>query len=142
MSLATVADMDYSIVRHGVKSASGGVRNITNGMRSLGLIHEDTERALMMASGALQLVLGGVPIAKSLQSAVKLKTAQETAMAAAETAVNAAIPGVGWGKIALAGAVATMASVGVYAVVSRIRADLSTPIGRQIAADGVKGAMA
>ena len=140
-ALVKVADMDYSIVRHATRYASGSVRQITHGMQSLGLIHDDTEKALMMVSGALQVVVGGATIARSVQSLVAIKTASEAVAAGIETAANATNP-IGWGKIALATAMAGVVSVGVYAAVTRIRADLSTPIGRQEAAERVAEAMA
>jgi len=128
-----------------MKSSAGGLRSsvsgVTNGLRGLGLINEQTAGYLTIASGGLQIATGVLGITSVLRARVSAKTTIETARASALVAANSWNP-VGWGTITLAAGCATVASIGIYAAMTTIKADLSTPVGRQQAIDGVTGAMA
>lgn len=122
------------------RSMGSSVSQITSGLRSLGLINEQTAKYLAMASGGLQIATGVLGITSVLRGRVTAKTAAETARASALVAANSWHPA-GWANIALAAGCAVTASVGIAAVIMTIRADLSTPTGRQQAVDGVAEAM-
>lgn len=123
-----------SVFDSGLASSIGGaqssVSQVAGALQSIGIINSDTAKALQVASGALQVVVGMLGIAQVLQSRMIAKTAEETARSAALVAANSWNP-VGWTNIAVATAATAAASIGMYALVRTISADLSTPTGRQ-----------
>ena len=127
--LADVSVFDASGWESGIGGVEGSLSAVTGALQSLGVVNEDPARYLEMASGALQIVTGMLGIAQVLKARVTAKTAQESAKAAALVAANSWNP-VGWTKIGIAAAATAVASVGMYALVRRIQADLSTPTGR------------
>ena len=127
--LADVSVFDASGWESGIGGVEGSLSSVTGALQSLGVVNEDTARYLEMASGALQIVTGMLGIAQVLKARVTAKTAQESAKAAALVAANSWNP-VGWTKIGIAAAATAVTSVGMYALVRRIQADLSTPTGR------------
>lgn len=126
--------ISVSVFDSGLASSIGGaqssVSQVSGALQSIGIINSDTAKALQVTSGALQIVVGMLGIAQVLHSRVVAKTAEETARSAVLVAANSWNP-VGWGKIAVATAATAVASVGMYALIREITADLSTPTGRQ-----------
>lgn len=127
--LADVSVFDAEGWESSIGGVEGSLSAVTGALQSLGIVNEDTAGYLEMASGALQIVTGMLGIAQVLKARVTAKTAQESAKAAALVAANSWNP-VGWTKIGIAVGATAVASVGMYALVRRIQADLSTPTGR------------
>jgi len=114
-----------------------------SGMKKMSAINHLIGLATGTAVGALAGYLGSAAIVSALTAAEESRKLKLAAEAAALTAVNATNP-VGWGKIALATAVAATAGVAIAAVVNNIRLgpfDLSTPQGRYDAVSAVEGAI-
>lgn len=138
--LADVSIFDLSGLESGLGGIEGSLSQTTGALQSLGMINEETAGYLQVASGALQIVTGMLGIAQVLKARVTAKTAQETAEAGILVAANSWNP-VGWAKIGIAVAATAVASVGMYALVRTIEADLSTPSGRASAMRQVTGAI-
>ncbi len=128
MMTSTVPDM--SSLKGGFDGIQSSVSQVTNSLQSLGIINADAAKYLQLGASGLQIATGMLGIAQVLSARVTAKTAQETARSAALVAANSWNP-VGWSKIAIATATTAVASVGMYALIREIKADLSTPTGRQ-----------
>ena len=128
--MMTSAIYDMSGMKSGLDGVQSSVSQVSGALQSLGIINSDTAKYLTMGAGALQIATGMLGIAQVLHARVVAKTAQETAMSAALVAMNSWNP-VGWSKIAIATTATAVASVGMYAIIREIKADLSTPTGRQ-----------
>ena len=124
---------DLSTASSTLGTAKSGISSVTSGLKSLGVISDDTAEYLTMANSALSIVTAMLGVAKLFQAKVVAKTAEETAAAAADVAVrswNVA----GLATIAVAGVASAAASVALTKV---IKADLSTASGRSQAIQGV-----
>lgn len=136
-----VSTLDMSGMQTGFSGLTSGMSAVTSSLQSLGVINSETAQALTVASSALGAATGVLGIAQLLQARVVAKTAQETAVAGALTAVNLTNP-VGWTNIAIATACMGVASIAIYTATTRIKSDLSTASGRASATRQVQEAMA
>lgn len=119
-----------------MKSSISGV---TNGLKALGMLNDEQTQTLQKVEGALSLVTGMLGLAVAAKAIQETKTTIEEAKAVTLTAANSLTP-VGWGKIALAGAVAGATSIALYTAVNNINLgsfNLSTAEGQQSATDAV-----
>lgn len=139
-NLSAVSVLDISSSKSSANGLRTGMSGVTSGLRGLGLISNETAAALSVATGALSVATGVLGITSIVKARITAKTAQETAQSAALVAANSWNPE-GWSTIALATGAAAAASIGMYALITTIRADLSTPTGRQDAISGVQAAM-
>ena len=121
---------DMTAMKGGFDGVQSSVSQVSGALQSLGIINSDTAKYLQAGAGALQIVTGMLGIAQVLHTRVVAKTAQETVASAALVAANSWNP-VGWSKIAIATTATAVASVGMYAIIREVKADLSTPTGRQ-----------
>ncbi len=128
--MMTSSVYDMSSMKGGFDGIHSSVSQVSGALQSLGIINSDTAKYLSIGAGALQIATGMLGIAQVLSARVTAKTAQETVRSAALVAANSWNP-VGWSKIAIATAATAVASVGMYAIIREIKADLSNPTGRQ-----------
>ncbi len=128
--MMTSSVYDMSSMKGGLDGINSSVSQVSGALQSLGIISSGTAKYLSIGAGALQIATGMLGIAQVLSARVTAKTAQETVRSAALVAANSWNP-VGWSKIAIATAATAVASVGMYAIIREIKADLSTPTGRQ-----------
>lgn len=132
-------------IKSTMKPMRGSIQSINNSMKSLGLIGDGEYAAINMITGALNIICGMATIAKLATAWREAKNVQEDAKAVALTTANTAIPGIGWGKIAMAAAGAAIVTGVLVVAVNTIKLgefNLGTAEGRQAATDAAMGAIA
>ena len=103
---------------------------LASGISGLGA--SETADQLSKLTSALDILAGSMQIAGTVATILSSLNSVSSAEAAAETAVNAALGPIGWGKIALAVAAMGTVSALTYSIMAyTLRADLSTPSGTQ-----------
>lgn len=128
---------DLKIVADNARMWKESTNNLNRGMNGLlGIGIDDT---MTKVTAGLQLFAGLASMVGVAKSLIGVKQAITTARAAAETGANLAIPGIGWGKIAVALGAAVVAGAAVYAVCKQfdVKGDLSNPAERNMIAQTV-----
>lgn len=112
------ADMDESVGN--MNTSTRGVRELINPIREachllkqVGLMSDDTERAIMVCYTALSLGIGAYQIYLSIKAMYDMLTSTQWAAAAAETTAHAVAQD--WVTIALAVATAAAVPIGLWA---------------------------
>ncbi|NCA74542.1 MAG: hypothetical protein EOM93_06865 [Gammaproteobacteria bacterium] len=113
-----------------LKKIIDATNSVTNSVRSLDSTTDQTQQALMKAGATLQLMSGVASMAGVLTKVMHLRNQQAMVVAETLTAVRAATGPAGWGIIAVATAAATAGGVAVYGMLTAIRGDTETSIGR------------
>jgi len=122
------------------RTTAGAAVGHISGMKGLSATNQLTGKALGIAVGALAGYLGTAAILSALTAAEETRKLKLAAEAAVLTAANATNPA-GWGRIALAAAVAATAGFALAAIVNNVRLgpfDLSTSQGRYDAVSAVE----
>ena len=118
------------------------LKSVTNVLSQSGLISESTTQAIGTASSALSSITSMLGLVKAARMAQARYNDVQKVRSAALIAVNIATGPVGWGKIALATAMAAGTSVAIYGIVNTINVgsfNLSTSSGQSQAVAAVGG---
>ncbi len=122
--------MDISAVSN-MNSGASAVKSTTAAMNSLFGISDSTMNLVNAAAAAMQIATGGAQLISVAVSAKETLNTIQTAKAATLTTANAAIPGIGWGKILLAVSAAGAASIITASIMNyTLSGDMSSSSGR------------
>lgn len=131
--------MDTSVVS-GMNKSVSSVKQTAAAMDSLFGMSDSTMALLNTASAMMQIANGG---AQLITLAITAKESLNTILAAravAETTANALVPGVGWGKIALAVAAAGAASLVTATIMNyTLSENLNSSAGRASVSGNIRG---
>lgn len=131
--------MDTSVVS-GMNKSVSSVKQTAAAMDSLFGVSDSTMALLNTASAMMQIANGG---AQLITLAITAKESLNTILAAravAGTTANALVPGVGWGKIALAVAAAGAASLVTATIMNyTLSENLNSSAGRASVSGNIRG---
>lgn len=131
MEISTVSNMN---------SGASALKSTVAAMDSMFGISDSTMNLVNTAAAMMQIAMGGAQIIATAITAKETLNTIQTAKAAALTAANSAVPGIGWGKIALGLAAAGAAAVVTDVIMNyTLSGDMNTSSGRASISGAVGG---